>query len=89
MIVTSYPVYSGFRANNNEYSLTSLVDMIEEVFLLSLYWDRLFVTIRIIKGGVHDFHGKRQIMRQSLNSTPPVMGGAASGIRPEDFLTMA
>lgn len=56
MIVTSYPVYSGFRANNNEYSLTSLVDMIEEVFLLSLYWDRLFVTIRIIKGGVHDFH---------------------------------
>lgn len=33
--------------------------------------------------------GKRQIMRQSLNSTPPVMGGAASGIRPEDYLTMA
>lgn len=32
---------------------------------------------------------KRQIMRQSLNSTPPVMGGAASGIRPEDYLTMA
>jgi len=28
-------------------------------------------------------------MRQSLNSTPPVMGGAASGIRPEDYLTMA
>lgn len=36
------------------------------------------------------FHlSKRQIMRQSLNSTPPVMGGAASGIRPEDYLTMA
>ena len=34
-------------------------------------------------------YGKRQIMRQSLNSTPPVMGGAASGIRPEDYLTMA
>lgn len=32
---------------------------------------------------------KRQIMRQSLNSTPPVMGGAASGICPEDYLTMA
>ena len=32
---------------------------------------------------------KRQIMRQSLNSTPPVMGGAASGIRQEDYLTMA
>lgn len=35
------------------------------------------------------FIRKRQIMRQSLNSTPPVMGGAASGIRPEDYLTMA
>ena len=35
------------------------------------------------------FYGKRQIMRQSLNSTPPVMGGAASGICPEDYLTMA
>ena len=35
------------------------------------------------------FSSKRQIMRQSLNSTPPVMGGAASGIRPEDYLTMA
>ena len=35
------------------------------------------------------FNGKRQIMRQSLNSTPPVMGGAASCIRPEDYLTMA
>ena len=39
------------------------------------------------KSPVND--GKRQIMRQSLNSTPPVMGGAASGIRPEDYLTMA
>lgn len=35
------------------------------------------------------YESKRQIMRQSLNSTPPVMGGAASGIRPEDYLTMA
>ena len=32
---------------------------------------------------------KRQIMRQPLKSTPPVMGGAASGICPEDYLTMA
>lgn len=32
---------------------------------------------------------KRQIMRQSLNSTPPVMGGAVSGIHPEGYLTMA
>ena len=37
----------------------------------------------------HLYERKRQIMRQSLNSTPPVMGGAASGIRPEDYLTMA
>lgn len=39
--------------------------------------------------GRGDYKRKRQIMRQSLNSTPPVMGGAASGIRPEDYLTMA
>ena len=32
---------------------------------------------------------KRQTMRQSLKSTPPIIGGAASGIRPEDYLTMA
>ena len=38
---------------------------------------------------VEIFKSKRQIMRQSLNSTPPVMGGAASGICPEDYLTMA
>ena len=39
--------------------------------------------------GRYAYIRKRQIMRQSLNSTPPVMGGAASGIRPEDYLTMA
>ena len=42
-----------------------------------------------IKAKTIKMDSKRQIMRQSLNSTPPVMGGAASGIRPEDYLTMA
>jgi hypothetical protein len=28
-------------------------------------------------------------MRQPLKQTPPVMGGAVSSIRPEDYLTMA
>jgi len=32
---------------------------------------------------------KRQIMRQPLKSTPPVMGGAAFGIPPEDYLNTA
>lgn len=32
---------------------------------------------------------KRQIMRQSLKSTPPIIGDVASCIRPEDYLTMA
>ena len=33
--------------------------------------------------------GKRQTMRQSLKSTPPIIGDVASCIRPEDYLTMA
>lgn len=32
---------------------------------------------------------KRQTMRQSLKSTPPIIGDVASCIRPEDYLTMA
>ena len=34
-------------------------------------------------------HSKRQTMRQSLKSTPPIIGDVASCIRPEDYLTMA
>lgn len=36
-----------------------------------------------------DFESKRQTMRQSLKSTPPIIGDVASCIRPEDYLTMA
>ena len=32
---------------------------------------------------------KRQTMRQSLKSTPPIIGDVASCIRSEDYLTMA
>jgi hypothetical protein len=35
------------------------------------------------------FPCKRQTMRQSLKSTPPIIGDVASCIRPEDYLTMA
>lgn len=35
------------------------------------------------------FESKRQTMRQSLKSTPPIIGDVASCIRPEDYLTMA
>ena len=34
-------------------------------------------------------NSKRQTMRQSLKSTPPIIGDVASCIRPEDYLTMA
>lgn len=33
--------------------------------------------------------GKRQIIRRSLKSTPPIMSGVVSGIHPEGYLTMA
>ena len=36
-----------------------------------------------------EIEGKRQTMRQSLKSTPPIIGDVASCIRPEDYLTMA
>ncbi len=36
-----------------------------------------------------EFVCKRQTMRQSLKSTPPIIGDVASCIRPEDYLTMA
>lgn len=36
-----------------------------------------------------EFCCKRQTMRQSLKSTPPIIGDVASCIRPEDYLTMA
>lgn len=32
---------------------------------------------------------KRQIIRRSLKSTPPIMSGVVSGIHPESHLTMA
>ena len=32
---------------------------------------------------------KRQIIRRSLKSTPPIMSGVVSGIHPEGYLTMA
>ena len=35
------------------------------------------------------YNRKRQTMRQSLKSTPPIIGDVASCIRPEDYLTMA
>lgn len=38
---------------------------------------------------ITDKLGKRQTMRQSLKSTPPIIGDVASCIRPEDYLTMA
>lgn len=41
-----------------------------------------------ILNGVTDY-SKRQTMRQSLKSTPPIIGDVASCIRPEDYLTMA
>ena len=50
---------------------------------------QMFQAGLLINDDMNEKEGKRQIMRQSLNSTPPVMGGAASGIRPEDYLTMA
>ena len=35
------------------------------------------------------FEGKRQIIRRSLKSTPPIMSGVVSSIHPEGYLTMA
>ena len=35
------------------------------------------------------FKSKRQIIRRSLKSTPPIMSGVVSDIHPEDYLTMA
>lgn len=32
---------------------------------------------------------KRQIIRRTLKSTPPIMSGVVSGIHPEGYLTMA
>lgn len=46
-----------------------------------------------LSDGVYDYaiynESKRQTMRQSLKSTPPIIGDVASCIRPEDYLTMA
>ena len=43
----------------------------------------------IKKRALTSIAGKRQTMRQSLKSTPPIIGDVASCIRPEDYLTMA
>ena len=46
--------------------------------------------ILIVGNGFDLAHNrKRQTMRQSLKSTPPIIGDVASCIRPEDYLTMA
>lgn len=36
-----------------------------------------------------EYLSKRQIIRRSLKSTPPIMSGVVSGIHPEGYLTMA
>ena len=41
------------------------------------------------KNQLSTYERKRQTMRQSLKSTPPIIGDVASCIRPEDYLTMA
>lgn len=46
-------------------------------------------TDAILFGEITYDKGKRQTMRQSLKSTPPIIGDVASCIRPEDYLTMA
>ena len=52
----------------------------------------MFVFSMLIGGlicGLYMDWSKRQTMRQSLKSTPPIIGDVASCIRPEDYLTMA
>ena len=46
-------------------------------------------TLHEILDSNHISYRKRQTMRQSLKSTPPIIGDVASCIRPEDYLTMA
>lgn len=46
------------------------------------------IEIILVDDGATD-NSKRQTMRQSLKSTPPIIGDVASCIRPEDYLTMA
>lgn len=48
-----------------------------------------FLPFFLIVTRMLDFVSKRQTMRQSLKSTPPIIGDVASCIRPEDYLTMA
>lgn len=43
----------------------------------------------MLKYNSYKIFRKRQTMRQSLKSTPPIIGDVASCIRPEDYLTMA
>lgn len=55
--------------------------------VIALFGSRLGTpTARATSGTIE---GKRQTMRQSLKSTPPIIGDVASCIRPEDYLTMA
>jgi len=43
------------------------------------------ITIILISAMI----SKRQIIRRSLKSTPPIMSDVVSGIHPEGYLTMA
>ena len=81
--------FTNLLIRNHDYIINSFV-MVEKHGSGKMYSSRLSNgPIESLNRKVKDLKSKRQIMRQSLNSTPPVMGGAASGIRPEDYLTMA
>lgn len=58
--------------------------------MIHFYDDIIRRTLEVINEA-HDCLDvrKRQTMRQSLKSTPPIIGDVASCIRPEDYLTMA
>ena len=81
-----YKVKYPYRDNNKfliRYSntLSQLLDSVDELIstcfqLNDSGWDMCYKC-------------KRQTMRQSLKSTPPIIGDVASCIRPEDYLTMA
>ena len=80
--ITGFSSGNGYLTNNMDYLFKSPLIYIGGFFVFSIILAIIYLVYSFFKG-------KRQTMRQSLKSTPPIIGDVASCIRPEDYLTMA
>lgn len=84
-------IYLNARKDGNEILCYIGIDKRYRIYTKDSYYENISDMDALLELCIYPIYinGKRQTMRQSLKSTPPIIGDVASCIRPEDYLTMA